>query len=526
MVRARDRLEPGARGLTTSSCAAPARATPSTRSRRCASAIPAPSSGSCVGADTLARPRVLARAGAAVRAREFRGRHAARLCSAAARAPARARWRAPSATDPGGRPACTRSGTSCAPFRSRRSRSRRPEIRRRVAAGESIRYLVPDEVRRVHREAPPVLPTPPGERGRLTTTRTLAMATGDCDRRQEGRGGARARSARGLRLRGLLRARDGQLAIATCARSPTRRSTRPLRAARSRSASRASPSARWVLVDLGRRRGARLPGGGARLLRARAAVGRRRGARRRARGRGRFMKLRGPVVLVVLDGFGLGDGGPGDATALARAPFFAEAARAPSAARRSRRRARRSACPTGRWATPRSATPRSARAASSTWTSCASPRRSTPASSRHCPRSAGAAAAAAARGRGAPPDGPRLRRRRAQLARAPVRDPAPARDQRRIRPILHAFTDGRDTAPRCARDLRRAARGALPRARRLHRDGLGPLLRDGPRQALGAGRARVPRDRARARAVRARARWRRSSARWPATRATSSSRRR
>ena len=36
------------------------------------------------------------------------------------------------------------------------------------------------------------------------------------------------------------------------------------------------------------------------------------------------MKLRGPAVLVVLDGFGLGDGGPGDATALARAPFFAE----------------------------------------------------------------------------------------------------------------------------------------------------------------------------------------------------------
>jgi 2,3-bisphosphoglycerate-independent phosphoglycerate mutase len=33
---------------------------------------------------------------------------------------------------------------------------------------------------------------------------------------------------------------------------------------------------------------------------------------------------RGPVVLVVLDGFGLGHGGPGDATALAAAPFFAK----------------------------------------------------------------------------------------------------------------------------------------------------------------------------------------------------------
>jgi 2,3-bisphosphoglycerate-independent phosphoglycerate mutase len=41
---------------------------------------------------------------------------------------------------------------------------------------------------------------------------------------------------------------------------------------------------------------------------------------------------RGPVVLVVLDGFGLGHGGPGDATALAHAPFFARLrATAPSA---------------------------------------------------------------------------------------------------------------------------------------------------------------------------------------------------
>ena len=33
-----------------------------------------------------------------------------------------------------------------------------------------------------------------------------------------------------------------------------------------------------------------------------------------------------PVALIVLDGFGLGDGGPADATALAHAPFFARAA--------------------------------------------------------------------------------------------------------------------------------------------------------------------------------------------------------
>ena len=44
------------------------------------------------------------------------------------------------------------------------------------------------------------------------------------------------------------------------------------------------------------------------------------------------MKVTGPVVLVVLDGYGIGDGGPGDATRLARAPFFAElAARYPHA---------------------------------------------------------------------------------------------------------------------------------------------------------------------------------------------------
>ncbi|HEU4427668.1 MAG TPA: 2,3-bisphosphoglycerate-independent phosphoglycerate mutase [Myxococcota bacterium] len=36
---------------------------------------------------------------------------------------------------------------------------------------------------------------------------------------------------------------------------------------------------------------------------------------------------RGPVMLVVLDGFGLGDGGPADSTALAHAPFFARARR-------------------------------------------------------------------------------------------------------------------------------------------------------------------------------------------------------
>ena len=34
-----------------------------------------------------------------------------------------------------------------------------------------------------------------------------------------------------------------------------------------------------------------------------------------------------PVLLVVLDGFGIGEGGPGDCTALAQTPFFARARR-------------------------------------------------------------------------------------------------------------------------------------------------------------------------------------------------------
>ena len=54
---------------------------------------------------------------------------------------------------------------------------------------------------------------------------------------------------------------------------------------------------------------------------------------------------------------------------------------------------------------------------------------------------------------------------------------------------IHAFTDGRDVSPTSAvRDLARAAAGP-------DRDGRRPLLRDGPRPALGADAARVRRDR-------------------------------
>src|SRR5690606_33395035 len=76
----------------------------------------------------------------------------------------------------------------------------------------------------------------------------------------------------------------------------------------------------------------RLPARGARPLRHRAAVERcaADGVRRGRGGAGRAPLVAAsgrPVVLIVLDGFGLGDRGPGDATALAHAPFFAAAYR-------------------------------------------------------------------------------------------------------------------------------------------------------------------------------------------------------
>ena len=59
---------------------------------------------------------------------------------------------------------------------------------------------------------------------------------------------------------------------------------------------------------------------------------------------------------------------------------------------------------------------------------------------------------------------------------------------------VHAFTDGRDVSPHAAE------RGSRRAARRPHRDGLRPLLRDGSRQPLGAHR---PRARARSSTARA-----------------------
>ena len=57
---------------------------------------------------------------------------------------------------------------------------------------------------------------------------------------------------------------------------------------------------------------------------------------------------------------------------------------------------------------------------------------------------------------------------------------------------VHAFTDGRDTPPRSARGYVERLEAALAKTGRQDRDGLRPLLRDGPRQALGPRGARLP----------------------------------
>ncbi len=64
---------------------------------------------------------------------------------------------------------------------------------------------------------------------------------------------------------------------------------------------------------------------------------------------------------------------------------------------------------------------------------------------------------------------------------------------------VHAFTDGRDTPPRSGARRPRPARRRAAR-RRDGRDRLRPLLRDGPRQAMGTRRAGLPGHRATARA--------------------------
>ena len=60
-----------------------------------------------------------------------------------------------------------------------------------------------------------------------------------------------------------------------------------------------------------------------------------------------------PVMLLILDGFGLAPEGPGNAVALAHTPTSTDSGQ-PTRTPNCKRRAARSGSLTGRWATPRS----------------------------------------------------------------------------------------------------------------------------------------------------------------------------
>jgi hypothetical protein len=63
--------------------------------------------------------------------------------------------------------------------------------------------------------------------------------------------------------------------------------------------------------------------------------------------------------------------------------------------------------------------------------------------------------------------------------------------------MIHAITDGRDTSPTGGEGLPRQGRGRGRQVRRAHRHRDRPLLRHGPRQALGPRQTRLGRHRAR-----------------------------
>ena len=198
------------------------------------------------------------------------------------------------------------------------------------------------------------------------------------------------------------------------------------------------------------------------------------------------------VVLVVLDGFGERPETDGNAIRLARMPTFAGHLRALPARPHRRLRERRRACPTGRWATARSATSTSAPGASSIRTSCASTRRSADGSFYENPTLVATIEAAKASGGTlhlfgltSPGNvhavaGSRVRGVRAGQAARP--------DARRLARV-----------PRRPRHAARVGGGLSARRRqapgrdRRRRAGVGgrPLLRDGPRQALGPAGGRV-----------------------------------
>ena len=220
------------------------------------------------------------------------------------------------------------------------------------------------------------------------------------------------------------------------------------------------------------------------------AAGRRRCARRRRVARRRLLQgdMRDGrtyplVALVILDGWGIAPPGPGQRDRARRhAGLRPAVARLPARAARSVGRGRR---PAGRarWGTPRSGhlTIGSGRILFQDLV-----RVNKAIETGRAVRERGPARCLRAR-RERPPARPRLPRRR-PLAHRP---PPGAAEFAPEKTWIHAFTDGRDVSA--------ALGGARPgrAARRPDRDRRRPLLRDGPRQALGPHRARAARDRGR-----------------------------
>ena len=210
-------------------------------------------------------------------------------------------------------------------------------------------------------------------------------------------------------------------------------------------------------------------------------------------------------MLVVLDGFGIGDGGPADATALAHAPFFARARHElPMAKIETSGEA--VGLPPGQMGNSEVGhmTLGSGRIIDMDMTRIS--KLLAGGGAAHNPVLQQAFARVAASGgrlhlMGLVSDGG------VHSHQAHIEALLAHCRERGVRPVVHAFLDGRDTPPRSAKGfLSRAAPARRGRGRpHRHRDR--PLLGDGPRPALGALAARLRRDRAgrrRARGERAR----------------------
>ena len=206
------------------------------------------------------------------------------------------------------------------------------------------------------------------------------------------------------------------------------------------------------------------------------------------------------LALVILDGWGLAAPGPGNAISLANTPVFdaplGRATRTPS----SPPRAATSACPTARWATPRSATSTSApgRSSSRTWPGSTTPIADGSFFENEALLGACERARKSPRGRlhllGLVSDGG------VHSGWEHIEATIELASQEGVPDVVfHAFTDGRDTLPHGGRSyLAELERWLRQAGRDRHRQR--PLLRDGPRHPLGADQARLRRDRPRPRA--------------------------